>query len=397
MTRTRRVSIQKGGKGAFVRRKVGSEIKNICECWYNIDLSDGCIAQVDVDLLQEVIDNNGKYLEGNLRIYKQQDRHDKRCEYCYAYKNMGNVFPRIVNEETRKDFEIYKPKVLRLGKITETGHPYYYKTLIGLLELCEEFKTGVIFTTKTLPFGIEGAEETKKYSRENNDVIFRLAKKQGMISGRELANELKNLENSTLLYSLGYDEYEPGLVSQGFTNNWRIKQALDFLKEDVNVSLTVVCDVTQSIEGNVERGSVIESALEAKNKFGINIRLLPIRPNSEYICGAVTGESLKHVSDPTEFLPGFENSYFISDRLRYRSKGNKEKVSMFFHPDFQKLVDSGIGVCGAVGDTEYCDKCNLIGKQWEKFPRKELVQVVYDKKEKWGNRHQRNFPLFFQK
>lgn len=395
MTRVTRVLLQAKGKGMTVKRKINGITIPICECKHNFDASGGCIAQVPVELLEEVVDNEGKYAPGNFDKYKAEGVLDKgRCFYCYAFTNTGNVLPRQVTKKTREDFEKYDLKVIRAGKLNEVGHPYYYKTLMDFLNLCEEFGAGLIFTTKMFPFGLEGALETTKYARNNNDIVARIAKDVKISSGEKLAEKLKEINNVsygvTLLYSLGWNCFEPGAVSQGFTNQWRIEQALKFYRQGVNTSLTIVCDVTGSINLNEKMGSSIKQALNAREKYGINIRLLPIRPRSREMTVGITGDTRKGLLDHTNF---FSEVVPSSDRgivnvgQRYKRKGNQELVPRFFHPDFQKLVDDGIGVCGTVGDDEYCDKCNLDDVRIV-FPVKEIPKVFYEKEKEWGKKNQ---------
>jgi len=67
---------------------------------------------------------------------------------------------------------------------------------------------------------------------------------------------------------------------------------------------------------------------------------------------------------------------FNSERKRYLRKRNNELVPAFFHTDFQKLVEEGVGVCGQVGEYEYCDKCQVFDSETRvSFPVKELVRV----------------------
>ena len=380
--------ISYGGKGAQVRGKINGDLLNICKCWYNVDFSDGCISQVPVELLREVVNNNGKYLDGNFDIYDRKGiLKNQKCGYCYGTSvNGGNVFPKIVNENTVKSFERYKPKEVRVGKFCESGHPYYYKTLIDFLGLCKEFGTKIIFTNKTLPFGIEGAKETLEYSENKNPIIFDIAKKVNMFNGEDLAEEIK-MADMSLLYSLGNDRLEKGLVSQGFTNEWRIKQALAYHNQGVNVSLTIMCDVTQSIEDNEKKGYVIKSALSSRNK-GINVRLLPLRPNTKRVAELTTGQSLKDIT--FSFQPvlscceesfnypvvgGFEQRPFFKHRTK--------RLARFFHPDFQKLVGEGIGVCGTIGEKEYCDSCNL-NYQRIVVPFRDIIPVKRKRKGRRG-------------
>ena len=260
------------GKADFVKRKrADGTIQDVCLLKWNVDFSQGCIAQVHPCHLDEVLANNGKYAPGNYDRYRADKTGDKRCKYCYAWKkNSGPVLSRTVDKWTRKDFEEHRPKFVRFGKNSEPGHPFYFSEFMKAVDLCTEFGARPIITTKMLPFGIEGARETANYANNGNDYISRFTERQNMPSGKEIAAKLIDARTS-LLFSLGYDQIELGPRLQGFSNQWRLEQARKYHSTGVNTSLTVVCDVTDSIENNVSRGSFIKHALEEKSTSGINI------------------------------------------------------------------------------------------------------------------------------
>jgi len=288
---------------------MGGGVENVCECWYNADFSKGCISQVPVELMREVIDNGGVYADGNFAKYLARDILDwQRCWYCYGRgMNFGNVFPREVNKKTRKSFEKHKPGVVRLGKFVDCGHPYYYKTLMDFVGLCREFNSSIIFPNKMLPFGLDGAVDTAAFARNGNDIVAQIAQEMKMISGEELAEKLQEVEAS-LMYSLGFDGVEKGACSQGFTNEWRINQALRY-HGLVNVSLTVVADLGQSIEENPKLGSPIKRDLDLRED-GMNVRLLPLRINWREVSEFVAGCGFEYlIYRPDEkVIPGTEKS-----------------------------------------------------------------------------------------
>ena len=377
------------GKADAVKRKdpATGEIEKICECQYNVEFAEtGCIFQVHLGQLEEVIRNLGSYNPEHTREYRESGKWPNfRCKYCYAYRNIGNVFPKQVDDKTRADFQEFRPGFVRLGKLTECGHPYYYKTFMDFLKLAHEFNTGLIFTTKAFSFGIKGAEETRHYAEGGSSLVFDIAKEFGMAEGEKIAGELRKT-NSSLLYSLGWDLAEEGACSQGFTNAWRISQAEKYYKEGVNTSLTVVCDVTSSILDNIERGSAISQAIKSNARIGINFRILPLRPRKEVfidLVGKEWGDSVR---------PRRGVGYLDFCDMIYSKRKNHEAVSDFLHEDFEKFREQGIGFCGQVGDYEHCDKCFLPGMESQRirFLAKELVHVKYDKKEKPRSRKRKN-------
>jgi hypothetical protein len=333
------------GKAEFVKRKKpNGELENICLGEYNADISTACPAQVYGKHILEVIKNNGAYDEGNIEKYRKEGTIDGRCTYCYEKrKNWGKITPKEIGEKTREEFETKKPAIIRMAKETECGHYFYQEQLKQFLELCKEYGTKVIFPTKALEFDEEIAE---------------------------LLIETKSVLN----YSLCRDESEPGIVSQGFSNAWRVQQAIKYFGAGVNTTATLTCDITNSIDGNLKRGFAIDEMLNAKD-MGVPTRLLPLRIYSKKVCLEATGRKWEEIvlqnKDQEHFDFGFE--------WRYIRVGGNKLIPLFFHNDFQKLADEGIGVCGRIGDYEYCDHCNLHENVRIKFPISELAEVKRSK------------------
>jgi hypothetical protein len=337
------------GKGAFVRRQLpDGKIEDICECIWNADFSvRGCIAQVHGNYIDEVIKNNGKYDEGTLPQKRKEHGINHVCEYCYVYGNWGQVTPKVVNSVTENCFKEIKPEFVRLGKNTECGHDIYIPTLMNFLDLCLKYNSKIIFPTKML--------------RYNPNVAKKLAEVGGVIHR-----------------SIGGDRFEVGPASQGYTNEWRVEQArLDSLA-GVNEDLTLVCDVTQSIDAKAHAGFYVVKALEASRNYNLPVRILPIRLNSEKLARMVTSHSMQELRNTLQSLPGYE----MPLAGLWKRRGNNELAPKVLHPDFERLYQEGIGFCGEVGDDEYCDKCNLCPSKSLRiiFPLSEKPKVTYTKK-----------------
>lgn len=373
----------KSGKADFVTRRLPNGKKEkVCLCDYNADFSvRGCISQVPGHLVQDVIDNNGQYSEEvkkKLRDENNGKLPSEQCLYCYAKRhNYGRVTPIGVGEKTRKDFEEKKPEFVRVGKNNEAGHPLYRDNLLEFMELCKEFGSRVILIQKMLEF---------------DKRVARLFQKT----------------DSVIQYSIGWDKLEPGACSQGFTNAWRIKQARKYARAGVNTTLTIVCDVTSSIEDNIKRGNAIGLALR-KTKTDITRRLIPLRIEDKRVCLETTGMDWEEVKHSKPF-PEDGHASFLSDeyteeleraadQIPYSLEAGGKLIARFFHPDFHGFRDS-LSVCGRVGDTEYCDKCNL-GLERVSFPVSELVKVQYAdekresrKKYREKKKHKKQLKLF---
>lgn len=374
------------GKGDYIRRKdpETGEIEQICtSSIFNIDLSHGCIAQVSGGLLQEVYDNDGSYSPERTEAFRAAGEYpDMMCDYCYAIpNNMGNALPRQINEKTRASFEEHSPEVLRFGKLTEPGHPYYWEAMKGALELCAEYGTRPVIFTKMLPFGLEGAIEADDNSLgRNNHAIENIARINDMPFGENMALVFRALDTS-LIYSLGWDNFERGPASQGFNNSWRINQAKKYFERGVNTSLTLVADVTISLEDNVAYGSSIRDALHARDENGINVRFIPVRYGKKKLVRMISGKEWDHIKLNTP--PEQGQLLGIEEEGTYRAtkRGNKELVPEVWHPDFEKFRDEGYGFCGQVGGIEYCDKCNLEEGVRIDFPASELSPLQRERRE----------------
>ena len=348
------ITISEGGKANSVRiRLPNGEVEDVCLCRYNIDLARACIAQVPVELLSEVVENDGFYNEGYLGKYKAMGLTNKKCIYCYGRSINGNSRSRIVTDKTFESFEKYRPKIVRLSKLTESGHPFYYENLIMLLNVCEEYQSEVIFPTKMMPFGLEGAIETTNFSRDNINTVEEISKKVDMMTGEKMAGLLKRV-GGVLSYSIGYDrfEIEPGVNSQGFTNDWRLVQAERYFNKGVNTTLTVVCDPTQSIDENVGRGSGIEKAIDLWRSAGIPLRLIPLRTYGRKVAGLMNSQSWDEMNS---VCPG--NRLLFSDNgsveQRIYKKDGKHFNPYKMHDDFSYLIRNGVKVCGNIGEKNF--------------------------------------------
>ena len=368
------VAIKTGGKAEYVRTEAGA----ICQCKHNVDFSIGnnCIMQVHGSVLREVMENNGQYAPGMIHIHRRKVGVDHRCLDCYARRhNWGPVTPKEVNNVTRATFEERKPAVVRLGKDSEALHPYYLPALMSFANLCIEYGTRIIAPTKALPFG---KNSFRRFPHKLGDFL-----KSYTPTSDELVHVLQ-ATHAAINYSIGNDKAESGAASQGFTNSWRIQQALLYREAGVNASLTLNYDVTSSFKDNASRGFAVLQALEACDKNNIPfkdfIRILPRRLNSRRNAVALTGATWQELQQPWMFHGVAPPRYQTRARTKANGArtGNNELVPMLFHPDTQELVKHGVGVCGQVGETEHCDHCRIFNKRTRLVvPLSELVSVAY--------------------
>jgi hypothetical protein len=270
-----------------------------------------------------------------------------KCDYCYGRrKNNGKITPLEVNDVTRGEFEQKKPMIVRLGKLTEVGHPFYRKQLLDFLELCREFGTSVIFPTKMLEYD----ERVAKLLRETRSVLN---------------------------YGIGNDSLERGACSQGFKNEKRIWEAWKYHMDGVNTTLTIACDVTSSMGDNVGRGFAVGKAMDFRGE--IPRRLLPMRINKVALAWKIAGEDwhklIYRTIDGEDKLP--LELHEVDNPGRYIQRGNNELIPRIYHPDFRGFVGS-CRVCSRIGEIEYCDGCHLDGALKQCFPASEIAEVQYN-------------------
>ena len=328
----------------------------MCLCEHNVDFTEGCWAQVIADSLENeciserevikgIMENNGAYTPEMISLFMRNNGKLPRgnCAYCYVVGggrgNFGKVTPFVVNEMTKKDFEGKLPKIIRLGKRTEPGHFYYMPVLTDFLELCNEFGTRVILPTKMLQF---------------NEKIATLLRETG----------------SVVHYSIGGDCFEPGACSQGYTNQWRMERAQEYLSAGVNTHLTIVCDVTSSLERNVERGWAVEEAMTQK---GIRKRLIPLRVYSKLSRNAkvMIGRTWQDAKMDAQMELDGRHSNRI--RAPYLLQGS-QLFPAYVHQDFERFVRER-HICGRIGKLEYCDNCALMDPK-EPFPYSQIIPVT---------------------
>jgi len=117
-----------------------------------------------------------------------------------------------VDNVTREYFEKTEMEYVRLGKKTETGHPYYIPVLMDFLRLCKEFDTKIIMPTKALPFNYASVA----FLPIPSDM------KDFVPAGNVLVDLFKEV-GGVINYSITWDCLEKGMVDQGFTNRWRVE------------------------------------------------------------------------------------------------------------------------------------------------------------------------------
>lgn len=252
-----------------------SSFEPSCGLEANVDFSKGCISTCTGGSIE------GRYVIGGLLDVFAE------CTYCYAdyqHKTFWKTMIEFTKEQLKDELQgnCYldydtpikhgKPiKILRFGKTTETGSKFTRNPLMTTLEVCVETGTRVVMPTKYLEY--------------DNDV----------------ANLLKKT-NSTLLYSIGWDELEKGPCMHGCDNEFRLEQAVKYREAGVNSNIYLLIDLPHPPTKREH------DVLNFAEKNNIPVQLLPIRiQNKEtapFITGMTWDELRKPSNDPQNYMNG---------------------------------------------------------------------------------------------
>lgn len=308
-----------GGKAEFVKE---------CILNANIDFGGGCITGW---IPGSEASFDGKTFRGFFLAPWDE------CRYpCYAAdkhssfpKNFLDFNEDLLRRELRGecclDFgspvQYGKPiPVLRFGKRTETGSIYTREMLNRTLELMTETGTKGVIPTKFLEFN-------------------------------ETVADLLRRTRSTLLFSMGFDEEEPGALAHGCGNEFRFEQAIRYREAKVNSNIYLLIRAHQP-PGERELDILKRTNYGSK----ISMQLLPLVTKSKEAAQRLLGvcwDTLKGAKGQAE-LPGVSDftcgSYYLD--------GGKLRAQKL-HPDWLNLMrdHKGIRMCHHDPFETYCGSC----------------------------------------
>lgn len=263
------------------------------------------------------------------------------CGYCYASRQHKS-FPKSVYifdkerllEELKGGCELEygtgkklgRPvRVLRFGKRTESWTPFTQDAFIGTLEAMTETGTRGVIPTKFLPFSSEVAELLKR-------------------------------TNSTVLYSTGFDELEPGAVAYGATNQFRLEQAKLFSEAGVNTRLYLLA------AAHLAPGEREKTVLEFAEKLKIPVQVLPMRFKGKDLVQRVTGEDWDNLCDVPQTQPLLFPELEIPYRGTYRKGPNHDLIVSQMHPEWRQIIGNNKGkvrMCHHNDSEVYCGGCGV--------------------------------------
>lgn len=311
--------------------RLGKQL-NVPDCIYpaNIDFMQGCISSwipgKNASFDGEFFTDFWSFIPGE-------------CIYCYASRD-HNCFPKTIykfdekrlREELQGDFRCdFNDKDIRLGrhldflrfgKRTEPWTEYTRDAFVRTLELMLESGTRGVITSKTLEF---------------DKTISDLVKRTG----------------SQILFSIGDDEYEKGMVMRGFDNQFREEQAMKYYKDKSNIGLYLLIQGHKGIKQKEKR--VIN--------LGLPVQLLPFNFKTKDALEVITGYSSEELrggkkrKKEQRFLPIYGDDPYGAYAF-YNNAYRLQRV----HPDWLKLIEENNGkirMCHHTLDDTYCGTCFL--------------------------------------
>ena len=308
-----------------------SSFEPSCGLEANLDFSGGCISTCMGGSTE------GDYvIEGLLDVFAE-------CAYCYAdyqHKTFWKTMIEFTKEQLKDELmgnchlEYDSPlkhgrpiKILRLGKTTETGSKFTRDSLMKTLETCIETGTRVVMPTKYLEY--------------DNDVADLLKK-----------------TNSSLLYSIGWDELERGPCMHGCDNEFRLEQAVKYREAGVNSNIYLLIDLPHP-PSNREH-----DVLDFAEKNNIPVQLLPIRIQNKETAQFITGMTWDELRKPSSDPQGYMNGIVKKSRGGYLKlgAGNGRLVAQEKDPFWLNIVGNNKGdvrMCHHDQTETYCGNCFL--------------------------------------
>lgn len=299
----------------------------VCRLVGNIDFAKGCISG---------------WIPGDGASFSSSMFHNYflypwgECVYCYAKdKHLG--FPKqIIKFEKKQLLEELSGKaklifgskqeygrkieILRLGKRTEAGSQFTLDSLALTLEACAEVGTRGVMPTKFLKFD------------------------------REIA-ELMRRTDTSVLYSLGYDEVEQGAVMHGCTNEFRLEQAIKYHEAGVNSAFYLL------IIAHRDPGARELQVLELAEKKGMHVQVLPMRFKSKALARHITGTSWSILKGERQHgIPGL-----VDETGGYKVNSGM-LIAQRIHPEWKKILGDNNGrvrMCHHDDIETYCGSCFL--------------------------------------
>lgn len=330
MVFTEKKGLTTTGKADFTRYEENEEIKTACLLEYNLDIIKGCV-------------------------------NHPVCMYCYK-KEISMKKPDIYNGYiTGKNFRILdrelkekNVKFLRIGKSVECGDKRHIDILLKVLEVCGNNGTKAVMPTKNLP-----------YSKTNARMI--------------------DDTGSIVFYSFGGNNFEGGACKNGCDNEYRERQAREYLNHGTNIKIKLLSDFTVEPKEAASRGWYVERVLNVFPKE--IIELLPLRINSKKFACLATGESWEMLKRRMIRREEFFRFFEVDERTMQRYVTDKKDISTlipgYFHKSYEYFLNKK-QICGHFGTLEtgmlYCDRCHSPEYEPVAVSLNRILDVKYGKR-----------------
>jgi len=299
-----------------------------CALEANIDFSLGCMSSW-------IPRESNSFFDGE-KFYNFSLSPFLECDYCYAIPK-HKAFPKTIVELDRKKLKeelegkcclefgsskIYgKPiQVLRFGKRTEAGSDYTQNLLQLTLETMLETGTRGVLPTKFL-----------RFSNDTADLLKRT--------------------NSTVLYSIGFDEFEVGARRHGFCNERRLLEARRYSESGVNTQIYLL------IQGMLPSTKRELGLIEFAKKNNLRVQLLPLRYKPKSLVRKMTGQEWDDLKEKGNSLYGADSSCWGSCKVQSGTL-SPQKI----HQDWLNLVKENhdyVRMCHHTEEKTYCGGCGL--------------------------------------
>jgi hypothetical protein len=154
------------------------------------------------------------------------------------------------------------------------------------------------------------------------------------------------------MYSIGKDEFEPGAVDHGCTNEFRFEQAVKYHQEHrIKTALYVLIEAT-NFENHFFKDN-LQKALALHEEIGIPVQLLPIRPTGKKLLAKYVGIPYREL-----LLEGHQDIFGGISIGSYAKTKTNEYYPKKIDQRFLDLIKMpGITMCHHTKQTTWCGGC----------------------------------------
>jgi hypothetical protein len=265
------------------------------------------------------------------------------CEYCYAAYSHEN-YPAIYSvdrktlgekirvERAKRAAEGKPTRYLRLGKKMDCGSDIFEEALLATFEACIDENIKPILPTKYLRFS------------------------------EQMAKALERAD-ATLLISLGHDSIEPGAVTHGSTQEWRLEQGQLYLRAGVRAVPYMLADPTRE-----DCGPFFADMYRQAKNFP-RVQILPLRFMKRTLADKILGSWANAIGPRKSDLFGKTVGGFEQQLTR-------NLLHNMVHPTLEAEIgdnDGRIRMCSHNSNDIWCGKCFMPEERGVIKPHEKVV------------------------